>query len=514
MDLQPAALVADVVQRPARGRADECVHRRAELDQRVREVRSHEAVGARDEDGASVVDVPELAAEVVERGACPESVVRHGPYASASMSKRTDSPGLGSLGSAALTATSLDRRQRLRRAHRRGHRTRVREDRRDGRFLRRVRRLRRRRDRRAGDPRRRSPVPGRARDDRQLAATRGRLRGRSSPSSATRSFSSPCSLRCGSRWSLTGDGSRLRAKPARTRSSGSFPPRSRTSSSAWRQARSRRSTTTHAALGYAVGSRGTWPTSSLREPTPTGIVAVSRGMAVSGVCGLVVPLIVLGVARLRRAPCPASAARPAGEPLQHRLRCFSLRQRSRCRSQLAYVVSVPVRRSARPGAVTSFGYAYLAATTSRHHGVLDRARLVGAAVSRSSLTPAGGQLATSSRTAWVALVIVGAAVGRARRSLAPSSSRRLLGAAYGDDVGDEVRSLDRRLLRVDGGRRRRQRHVPARVRHRPRCGRSRGSASPRSRFSCCWPGSASSSSSWTASRSRSRCRRSSSSPRC
>ncbi len=106
VDLQPAALVADVVQRSARGRADECVHRRAELDQRVREVRSHEAVGARDEDGAALVDVRELAAEVVERGACPEGVVRHGPYASASVSKRTDTPGLGSLGSGALTAVS------------------------------------------------------------------------------------------------------------------------------------------------------------------------------------------------------------------------------------------------------------------------------------------------------------------------------------------------------------------------------------------------------------------------
>ena len=79
---------------------------RVELDERVGQVRAHEAVGAGHEDGAAVVDVPELAAEVVERGACPESVVRHGPYASASMRKRTDSPGLGSLGSGALTAVS------------------------------------------------------------------------------------------------------------------------------------------------------------------------------------------------------------------------------------------------------------------------------------------------------------------------------------------------------------------------------------------------------------------------
>ena len=83
--------------------------------ERVGEVRAHEAVGAGDEDGAAVVDVAELAAEIVERGACPEGVVRHGPYASASVRKRTDSSGLGSLASAALTAASTLVVTRLRR---------------------------------------------------------------------------------------------------------------------------------------------------------------------------------------------------------------------------------------------------------------------------------------------------------------------------------------------------------------------------------------------------------------
>src|SRR5262249_33671651 len=42
-----------------------------------------------------------------ERTTCPEGVVRHGPYASASVSKRTDTSGLGSLGRGVLTAASL-----------------------------------------------------------------------------------------------------------------------------------------------------------------------------------------------------------------------------------------------------------------------------------------------------------------------------------------------------------------------------------------------------------------------
>ena len=106
MHLQAVPEVPDVVERAARGRAHEGVDGRAELDERVREMRAHEAVGAGHEDGATLVSVPEVAAEVVERGACPEGVVRHGPYASASVSKRTDSSGLGSLASAALTAAS------------------------------------------------------------------------------------------------------------------------------------------------------------------------------------------------------------------------------------------------------------------------------------------------------------------------------------------------------------------------------------------------------------------------
>ena len=64
------------------------------------------AVGPGDEHCPSRVRVPEVAEKLVERVACRERVVRHRPYASASVSKRTESPGLGSLASAALTAVS------------------------------------------------------------------------------------------------------------------------------------------------------------------------------------------------------------------------------------------------------------------------------------------------------------------------------------------------------------------------------------------------------------------------
>ena len=161
--------------------------------------------------------------------------------------------------------------------------------------------------------------------------------------------------------------------------------------------------------------------------------------------------------------------------------CFSRRQRSRSSLQLAYVVSIPFAGRLGSGAVTSFGYAYLAATTRRrHHRVLDRARLVGAAVSHRAHAGCGrparrrcivgrpGDRRGGGRCARPR--------GRRARGGLPRSRLRRRGGRRGGGA-------HRRFLRVDGGRRRRERHVPARVRHRPAAGapvdrrrRARGSA--------------------------------------
>ena len=71
------AQVRDVVQRAARGGADEGVDVRAQLDERVGQVRAHEAVRAGDEHGAPGVDVAEVALERVEVGRSPDRVA-HG----------------------------------------------------------------------------------------------------------------------------------------------------------------------------------------------------------------------------------------------------------------------------------------------------------------------------------------------------------------------------------------------------------------------------------------------------
>ena len=73
LDVDPRAEVPDVVQRAARRGADEGDDVRAELDERVREVRAHEAVGAGDEHRATFVDVAELAPQVGDGGLGPDT---------------------------------------------------------------------------------------------------------------------------------------------------------------------------------------------------------------------------------------------------------------------------------------------------------------------------------------------------------------------------------------------------------------------------------------------------------
>ena len=317
VDLEAAAQVADVVQRAARGRADECVHGRAELDERVREVRAHEAVGARDEDGAPVVDVPELAAEVVERGACPESVVRHGPYASASVSKRTDSSGLGSCGEAALTAASTlvvssGSRRSSASSSRASSAVPTRRTASSPRTA---------SSSSSCSPRRRSASPccrrlSRARDERRLAGDGRRLRDRAGAGRRCRCSSSASSVL--SRLARRPDRGRLRDRRgtrAPTRCAGWSRPRSRTSSPVWRRAPSRRSTTTRprrsgTRSGARPGSRYI-----LTRVGADGIVAVSWGMALNGALALARPAVGLAW-RARTRAMPRRAVRPVGAPLR------------------------------------------------------------------------------------------------------------------------------------------------------------------------------------------------------
>ena len=137
--------------------------------------------------------------------------------------------------------------------------------------------------------------------------------------------------------------------------------------------------------------------------------------------------------------CRPKAARPAGDPLRDRLALFVAAAAIPLALQLAYVVSVPFAGRLGSGAVTSFGYAYLAATT-----------LVGVTafsiglVSSVPLSRIGLDATTSARhviaAAWVALTVIGAAVG-VLALVGADLVGGVLGDAYGDETGAEVAQL-------------------------------------------------------------------------
>ena len=174
MHLEPVPQVRDVVQSAARVRAHERVHRCSELDEGVREVRAHEAVGSGDEHGAALVDVAELAAKVVERsrlsrGCRSAWCVR---FRVGEQAYRLARPGFSEERRAHRDLCA--RRHRRLRDRRCRDRSRVRPHGRNRRFLRGLRRLHRARARFAGDPDRR-PSGSHARTGR--AASGGRDRG-------------------------------------------------------------------------------------------------------------------------------------------------------------------------------------------------------------------------------------------------------------------------------------------------------------------------------------------------
>ena len=191
------------------------------------------------------------------------------------------------------------------------------------------------------------------------------------------------------------------------------------------------------ALGYALGSAAGLVYIVARTD-PDGIIAVSRGMAVSALVGLLVPLVALAW-RAQRASMPRAAVRPAGERLHRRLGIFAAAAAIPLSLQLAYVVSVPFAGRLGSGAVTSFGYAYLAATTLAGITAFSIGLVSSVPLSRVELTSQAVARHVIAST-WVALVVVGAAVGTLA-VVGAELVEGVLGPAYGDDVGDEVARL-------------------------------------------------------------------------
>jgi hypothetical protein len=192
-----------------------------------------------------------------------------------------------------------------------------------------------------------------------------------------------------------------------------------------------------AALGYALGGTAAL-LEILTRVDADGIAALYRGVALNGAIALTVPVVGLAW-RARRHGVSRRAMRPNGSSLRARLGVFATAAALPIALQLLYVVCLPFAGRVEPGAVTSFGYAYLAAASF----VSVTAFSIGL-VSSVPLTRAGLGAGTAARhvtaATWVALTVIGASVG-AFAVAGGHIVSSLLGDAYGGDIGEEVSRL-------------------------------------------------------------------------
>ena len=192
-----------------------------------------------------------------------------------------------------------------------------------------------------------------------------------------------------------------------------------------------------AAFGYAAGSAAGLALMLARVDSD-GIVAVGWGMMLNGAIALLVP--VAGLAwRARATRMPRGAVRPTGKPLASRLGVFATAASLPIALQLLYVVCLPFAGRLGSGSVTSFGYAYLAAASLVSVTAVSLGLVTSVPLARSGLSP---ELAARHvvSAAWVAFAFIGAAAGVFALAGA-DVVEALLGDAYGGDVGAEVGRL-------------------------------------------------------------------------
>ena len=192
-----------------------------------------------------------------------------------------------------------------------------------------------------------------------------------------------------------------------------------------------------AALGYALGGTAALIEIVVRVDDD-GIAALYRGVALNGAIALAVPVLGLAV-RATRTRMPSHAVRPRGARLRSRLAVFATAAALPIALQLLYVVCIPFAGRVEPGAVTSFGYAYLGAASFVSITAFSIGLVSSVPLTRSGLA-AGAATRHVTSSAWVALSVIGACVGTfavAGGDIVES----LLGEAYGGDIGEEVSRL-------------------------------------------------------------------------
>jgi hypothetical protein len=192
-----------------------------------------------------------------------------------------------------------------------------------------------------------------------------------------------------------------------------------------------------AAAGFALGSV-VGLAFILARVDADGIIAISWGMALNATVAVLVPTLALGL-RAARGRIPRGALRPAGVSPLARLAEMGRGVTLPLALQAIYVVCLPLAAREGVGSVTSFGFAYLASSAV----VAVTASSLGL-VTSVPLTRAGLDASRASRhvtaSSWVALVVVGAAAGVFALGGEPIVSS-VLGPQYTADVGDELGRL-------------------------------------------------------------------------
>jgi hypothetical protein len=189
-----------------------------------------------------------------------------------------------------------------------------------------------------------------------------------------------------------------------------------------------------AALGFAAG-RSSGLTVILLRAEQDGILAVAWGIALNGTIALAVPTVALAV-KAALARMPVRAVRPTGPPLTARLGAFAVAASLPLALQLLYVVCLPFAGRLGEGAATSFVYAYLAAASLVAVAASSLGLVTSVPLARIGLDAAGVArhvLASS----WLALAFIGGACGVVAVAGA-EIVEGVLGAAYGEDVGFEL----------------------------------------------------------------------------
>ena len=192
-----------------------------------------------------------------------------------------------------------------------------------------------------------------------------------------------------------------------------------------------------AAFGYAAGSLAGLVLILLRAE-PDGIIAVAWGMTLNGTIALLVPMLGLAI-RAGRVRMPRSAIRPTGPPVRSRFGTFLVGAALPLALQLLYAMCLPFASRQGTGATTSFVYAYLGASalvtvTGGSLGLVTSVPLARSDIGRQNV--ARHIVAAS----WISLAVVGATCGVF--ALAGGDVvERVLGGAYGGEVGAELGRL-------------------------------------------------------------------------